>query len=97
MPYTIKTASFANAENTAAVINTEEVAHVLISFADTPLEWANMLAWQAQDNSIRAYGEGSAYKAQKAREAETAARKAQVAQKLAKLGLTVDDVRAIME
>lgn len=53
MTYTILSAQFANADNTAAVLMTEEAAAVLISEADTPDAWAAMLAW----------GEPAAYEA----------------------------------
>ena len=45
MRYTIKSAQYANAEHTAAVIDTVEAAHVVISKVDTPKEWSEMLAW----------------------------------------------------
>lgn len=43
MSYTIISAQYANEDNTAAVIQTEEAAAVLISQADTPDLWADML------------------------------------------------------
>lgn len=96
MSYTIRTASFANAENSAAVINTEEVGHKAISAADTPDAWAEMLVWQAAGNRIRPYGEGAAYKAAREREAALAVRKADAERKIAALGLTADDIKAIL-
>jgi len=43
--YTIISARYANPEHTAALLMTEEAASVAISAADTPEEWAAMLAW----------------------------------------------------
>ena len=43
MTYTILSAKFANPEHTAAVIETEEAGAVLVSAADTPELWAEML------------------------------------------------------
>lgn len=45
MPYTIQSASYANAQNTAAVIQTVEAGAVLVSAVDTPEAWAAMLQW----------------------------------------------------
>jgi len=45
MIYTITSASYANAERTAAVIMTKEAAAVLVSERDTPALWEQMLAW----------------------------------------------------
>ena len=45
MSYTILSAQYVNAANTAAVIQTQEAAAVLLSSDDTPTEWAAMLAW----------------------------------------------------
>lgn len=45
--YTITSASYANAEHTAAVIMTREAAAVLVSERDTPDLWKAMLAWGA--------------------------------------------------
>jgi len=47
LSYTIKSAAYANADHTAAIIDTEEAAAVLLSARDTPREWAAMLAWGA--------------------------------------------------
>jgi len=47
MTYTILSASYANAEHSAAVIITQEAAAVLISEHDTPDLWTEMLAWGA--------------------------------------------------
>lgn len=44
MAYTFLSAQYANAENTAAVAVTVEASAVLLSVADTPTEWAAMLA-----------------------------------------------------
>lgn len=96
MTYTIKTASWGNEDNTSAILNTEEVGHVCISERDTPQEWVAMLAWSDAGNVIRPYGEGSAYKAEKERQAVSAARKAEAEKKLAKIGLTVDDIKAVL-
>lgn len=43
MTYTLKSARFANPENTAAVIDTKEAGAVIVSAADTPEEWAEVL------------------------------------------------------
>ncbi len=43
MTYIIKSARFANAEHTAVVADTVEVAHVVLSAADTPREWARIM------------------------------------------------------
>lgn len=43
--YTIQSAQYANAEHTAAVIQTEEAGSVLLGEVDTPDEWAAMLRW----------------------------------------------------
>ena len=96
MSYTIKTASWANEDNSAAIINTEEVGHKAISKVDTPEAWDDLQAWVAAGNVIRPHGEGGAYKAELARQAATAARKTAAEKKLADLGLTVDDIRAIL-
>ena len=45
MTYTITGAKYANAENTAAVLNTQEAGAVLVSARDTPELWAAMLTW----------------------------------------------------
>jgi hypothetical protein len=45
MTYTIQSAAYANAEHTAAVIQTAESGAVLVSQVDTPAKWAAMLAW----------------------------------------------------
>lgn len=45
MTYTILSATFANPEQTAAIIETEEAGAVLVSASDRPDEWATMLAW----------------------------------------------------
>ena len=42
--YTIRSARYANEQQTAAVINTVEDADVLVSLEDTPELWAQMLA-----------------------------------------------------
>lgn len=44
MSYTILSARYANAENTAAVLMTLEAGAVLVSLVDTPDMWAEMLA-----------------------------------------------------
>lgn len=49
MTYTIISAQYANENNTAAVIRTEEAGAVLLSEKDTPDEWAAMLAWGTPD------------------------------------------------
>lgn len=43
MTYTILSAQYANADNTAAVVMTKEAAAVLVSQADTPELWQTML------------------------------------------------------
>lgn len=55
MPYTINSAQYANADKTAAVINTVEVADVAISTVDTPDEWMSLLQWEGAGNKIAAY------------------------------------------
>ena len=45
MPYSILSAQYANPEHTAAVVMTQEAGAVLLSEADTPSDWAAMLAW----------------------------------------------------
>ncbi|MCM0018909.1 MAG: hypothetical protein NBV67_02850 [Tagaea sp.] len=45
MSYTFLSAQYANAENTAAVAITKEASAVALSAADTPEEWAALLAW----------------------------------------------------
>lgn len=47
MNYTILTARLANSEGTAAVLQTEEAGAVLVSVADTPELWEQMLATTA--------------------------------------------------
>ena len=42
MTYTILSAAFANAEHTAAVIQTQEAGAVLVSEQDTPALWAQL-------------------------------------------------------
>ena len=49
MTYTVLSASYANEDNTAAVVMTEEAAAVAASMADTPDLWAAMLAWGTPD------------------------------------------------
>lgn len=49
MSYTIKSAAYANADHTAAIVDTEEAAAVLLSAKDTPRDWAAMLAWGEPD------------------------------------------------
>lgn len=44
MTYTILSAAYANAEQTAAVLQTQEAGAVLASERDTPALWAQMLA-----------------------------------------------------
>lgn len=44
MTMTILSAAYANAEDTAAVAQTQEAGAVLLSAADTPAAWAAMLA-----------------------------------------------------
>lgn len=97
MRYTIKTASWANEDKSSAVINTEEVGHKAISAVDTSEAWAGLLAWQAAGGVIRPLTDGGAYRAEKERQAASATRKAEAEKKLAKLGLTVDDIKAIVE
>lgn len=53
MTYTIQAAQYANEDNTAAVIVTEEAGAVLLSAVDTPDLWAEMLAWGAPDPFVR--------------------------------------------
>ena len=43
MSYTMISAAFANAENTAAVVMTQESAAVIISRDDTPERWAELI------------------------------------------------------
>jgi len=45
MAYTILSAAYANPEKTAALIITKEVAAKVVSLADTPDIWSEMLAW----------------------------------------------------
>jgi len=49
MTYTFLSAQYANAENTAAVAVTVEAAAVVLSEADTPTEWAALIAWGTPD------------------------------------------------
>lgn len=44
MSYTMISATFANAENTAAVVMTQESAAVIISRDDTPERWHDLMA-----------------------------------------------------
>lgn len=44
MQYTILSAAYANADHTAAVLQTKEAGAVLAGLADTPDLWAQMLA-----------------------------------------------------
>lgn len=44
MNYTIFSATYANPDHTSAVAQTAEAGAVLFSLADTPAEWAAMLA-----------------------------------------------------
>ena len=44
MSYTIFSAAYANPDHTSAVAQTAEAGAVLLSLADTPTEWAAMLA-----------------------------------------------------
>lgn len=53
MTYTIRSAAFANAEQTAAVLHTEEAGAVLVSEADTPELWGEML--EALGGSVLPY------------------------------------------
>lgn len=46
MKYTITKATYANADNTAALIITKEASAVLISQHDTPQEWAQLAGVQ---------------------------------------------------
>jgi len=46
MSYTIVTASFANEDNTAAVIMTAEAGAVLVSETDTPDLWPDVIAFK---------------------------------------------------
>jgi len=50
MTYTIQSAKYANAENTAAVLLTAESGAVLVSEVDRPELWAAMLAWGTPDD-----------------------------------------------
>ncbi|MCX5571487.1 hypothetical protein [Kaistia nematophila] len=45
MSYTILSATFANPEHTAAIMQTEEAGAVLVSKPDRPGVWAAILAW----------------------------------------------------
>lgn len=45
MSYTIISAAYANPQNTAAVVTTQEAGAVVLSQTDTPVDWAAMLAW----------------------------------------------------
>lgn len=46
MTYTIHSAAYANAEHTAAVIQTQEAGAVLVSAQDTPQLWGSLSAVQ---------------------------------------------------
>jgi hypothetical protein len=52
MAYTIQSAKYANAENTAAVLQTTEAGAVLVSAADRPELWAAMQAWGTPDTYV---------------------------------------------
>jgi hypothetical protein len=43
MTYTPISATYANPENTAAIVNTEEAGAVAVSAVDTPVEWQALL------------------------------------------------------
>jgi len=49
MTYTILSAQWGNAEQSSAVIRTQEVGHVAISERDTPEEWAAFQTWKASN------------------------------------------------
>jgi hypothetical protein len=54
MTYTFVSATYANPEHTAAVAFTEDSAAVALSAADTPDEWAVLLAWGEPDAFVAA-------------------------------------------
>jgi hypothetical protein len=83
MSWTIRSARFANLDNDAAEIETAEAGAVAISEADTPDAWAGLLAWRDAGNDVAAY-------------APPPIVRQTPEQKLAALGLTVDDIRALL-
>lgn len=54
MSYTIQSAQYANEDNTAAIIMTDEAGAVLVSEGDTPELWAEMQAWGTPDAFVPA-------------------------------------------
>lgn len=96
MAYTIITASYGNEDNTSAVINTEEVGHAAINPINYPEEWANLLAWEAKGNRIRPLVESTGYKTMIAEKQRRQQLKPIAAQKLASFGLTVEELKVLL-
>jgi hypothetical protein len=94
---TIITASWGNEDKSAAIVNTTERGHMSVSERDTPEAWGDFLAWQAAGGQVRALEEGGAYKADHARTAAQAALRTLATVKLERLGITVDELRAVLE
>ena len=94
---TIIGASWANEDRTAAVVNTKERGHKAISERDTPAEWTDFLAWQAAGNKVGTLEDGTAYKEEQQRVAARAAARTAAEAKLTPLGITADDLRALLD
>jgi hypothetical protein len=89
MTYTFRSARYANAEGTAVVADTAEDAHVALSAADTPGEWAALMAAAARGEVAIA-----AYAAPAAPPQRTPAEK--LAALLAAEGLTLAELEALL-
>jgi hypothetical protein len=92
----ILAASWGNEDKTAAIVRTAEVGHKAISERDTPEAWADFLAWQKSGGAVRAIEDGSAYKAEQIRKANSAALTRSAEGKLASLGISADELRAVL-
>jgi len=93
---TIITASWGNEDKTAAIVNTTEVGHKAISERDTPQAWDDFLAWQADGGKVRALEDGTAFKIEAVKREEQAALRVSALAKLRTLGLTVEELRALL-
>ncbi len=103
MRYTILTATWGNEDRTSAILTTAEVGALAASEVDTPDTWADFVAWQAAGNIVRALEDGGAYKEKQERDRVERERQAEIARfklsataKLAALGLTDDEIGAIL-
>lgn len=92
---TILSASWGNEDKSSAIVKTVERGHKAIS-AHTPEEWADFIAWRLAGNPVRALEDGAAFKAALERKAEQAALRSSATSKLASLGITPEELRAVM-